>query len=40
MQFNSNTYLIAHFKMKYLHTLIQLCILRYTEKQISYTYIY
>ena len=40
MQFNSNTHLIAHFGMKYLHILIQLYILRYTENQISYTYIY
>ena len=39
MQFNPNTHLIAHFKMKYLHTLIQLCILRYIANRISYTYI-
>ena len=39
MQFNSNTHLIAYFKMKYLHTLIQLYILRYNSNLISYTYI-
>ncbi len=39
MQSNSNTYLIAHFKMKYLHILIQLCILKYIANRISYTYI-
>lgn len=39
MQFNSNIYLIAYFKMKYLRILIQLCILRYIANRISYTYI-
>ena len=40
MQFNSNTNLIAYFKMNYLHTLIRICILRYTSNLISYIYIF